>query len=314
MSVFVGEHLSRILDQVEEAEEITEEEVRSIDLGLSQLPDIKVDNTDRNRTSPFAFTGNKFEFRAVGSNQSISIAVAVLNAAVADSLNEMNGEMSKLKTVDEKTVIQLLRKFIKRSKPIRFEGNNYSEDWVREAEARGLPNNMTTPEAYSVWLEDETRQFVNQIGLLNEQEMDARYHVRLEHYCGTIGIEASLLISMTTGYVLPCSLRYQRDLADAIRSLKDVGGNAAEDACAEQEHLLQKVSDHIGRLLSERAKLEKLVAQADGLEDVTERAMFLAKKVCPQMEVVRGHADALESLVEAKAWPLPTYHQLLFLM
>lgn len=309
MSVFLGSHLTKILDQIEQASVITQTEVESIDLGLSQLPDIKVDNTDRNRTSPFAFTGNKFEFRAAGSSQSVSIPIAILNAAVTDSLHELNAELQKLDKVDEKSLLNLLRPFIVRSKPIRFEGNNYSDAWAEEAAKRGLPNHKTTPEAYSVWLDDSVRKFVVATGVLKEQEMDAHYHVRLEHYSNTLGIESGLMVRLVNTHILPSCFRYQKEMAESVAALSNLGV-----AAASQKSQLTRFSEQLDGLIASRDALDKAIEEAQGLDDAAECAMAYAKKVVPLMEQTRGYADTLEGYIPAEEWSLPTYHELLFLM
>lgn len=309
MSVFLGSHLTKILDQIEDASVLTQATVESIDLGLSQLPDIKVDNTDRNRTSPFAFTGNKFEFRAAGSSQSVSIPVAILNAAVTDSLNELNAELEKLDTVDEKSLLGLLRPFIQRSKPIRFEGNNYSAEWEQEAEKRGLPNHKTTPEAYSVWRDEKVRNFVLEAGVLNEEEMEARYHVRLEHYSNILGIEAGLMVRLVNTHVLPACFRYQKEMAESVASLTSLGLSAEN-----QKAQLTTFAEHLNGLIASRDALDAAISETQAMDDTAEVAMAFAKKVFPLMEQTREHADTLEGYIPADDWGLPTYHELLFLM
>lgn len=312
MSVFLGSHLTKIIDQVEAASVLTQETVDSIDLGLSELPDIRVDNTDRNRTSPFAFTGNKFEFRAVGSSQSVSIPIAILNAAVTDSLNEMNAQLEKLDKVDEKSLLGMLRPIISNSKGVLFEGNNYSAEWEAEAAKRGLPNNKNTPAAYSVWLDEEVRAFVKASGILTENEMDAHYHVRLEHYINIRNIEAGLMVRMINNHVLPPSFNYQTDIAQAVASLKAC--DLPDIALDAQVLQLKSISNSVSALVESRNQLEAAMNEADALEDTAARATAYATNVLSAMEQAREHADALEEQVPASSWTLPTYHELLFLM
>ncbi len=316
MSVFLGSHVSGILDKIGTASDFSEQIMESIDLGLAQLPDIKKDPTDRNRTSPFAFTGNKFEFRAVGSGQSISIAVAIINAAVADSLNEMNQALEKLDgKIDEKSVCQVLRPFVERSKAIQFEGNNYSEEWAQEAAKRGLSNLKNTPRALSIWEDADTRAFISGLDVLSEEEMDARYSVRLEHYAKMLLIEASLMLRMIDNYVLPPSFRYQRDVADSVGELEELAGSAGmKAALGQQTQYLEKLAVCIGDALAGRECLETLVDEVSGIEDEKEQALACAEKLFPHMEKARAACDELETLVDAGSWPLPSYHELLFLM
>jgi len=315
MSVFLGSHVSEILDTIETASEFNQQLVESIDLGLSELPELRRDTTDRNRTSPFAFTGNKFEFRAVGSGQSISFAVAIINSAVADSLNQMNAELKKLPQRDEKSVFQLLRRFIKDSKPVRFEGNNYSEEWAQEAERRGLTNLKNTPTALSVWQDEETRSFVSRLGVLTPEEIDARCHVRLEHYAKMILIEAGLLLRMVDTYVLPPCFRYQRDIASSVSALKDAANAAGlQDAVSSQSKHLARLATGIGACLAHRDALDATLTEINAIDDEKALAFACADRLIPLMEEARRACDALEAVVDSHDWPLPSYHELLFLM
>lgn len=312
MSVFLGSQLSDILNKIESAEEMTEATLASIDLGLSELPNVLKDTTDRNRTSPMAFTGNKFELRACGSNQSVSIAVALLNAAVAESLNEMNEQLEKLETVDEKSVFELLRPFITRSKAVRFEGNNYSSEWHEEAAKRGLSNLPTTPEAYTVWEKKDHRKFVAAMGLMTEHEMDARVSVKLDHYIKQLGIESNLMLRMVDTYVFPACMRYQTEVANSVAALENLG--IKSEAVKKQRKQLERLAGTIADLVAARDALEKVVAKVEKIEDEKEAAMAYAKKVFPAMTAVRSFADELEARVDHALWELPTYHELLFLM
>jgi len=316
MSMFLGRQLTHILDEIEAAGSLSESVVEAIDLGLAQLQDIRVDHTDRNRTSPFAFTGNKFEFRAVGSSQSVSFPITVLNAAVTESLREMNAELSKLKDLDEKSLLKMLRPFIMESKAIRFEGNNYSQEWADEAKRRGLPNLKTTPEALMLWQDPEVRAFVTGVGFLNEEEMDARFSVRLEQYCHNMGIEASLLLRLVSGYVLPPSLRRQTEVAQAIAATKTICGDnpAMAAAIKEQEGFLENLTTNIGNLMAARNLLQETMDEVEAVEGEAEQASGYATRVKPIMDQIRVYSDALEMLGEASSWELPSYHELLFLM
>ncbi len=314
MSTFLGSHLTAILDKLEASEKYADDTIESIDLGLSELPKVSRDSTDRNRTSPFAFTGNKFEFRAVGSSQSISIPTAFLNAAVTESLLEMNKELAKLKKINEKNVFNMLRPFIKRSKPVRFEGNNYSDEWKVEAEKRGLSNWRTTPEALSVWEDEDSRQFINKSGILNMEEMDAHLSVRLEHYSKSIEIEANLVLRMLENQVLPPAFRYQARVAEAIESMQRALKVDDSPTLRSQRRHLQNLADQIAAVLDGRQELASVLSQVHMLENEKEEAMAYAKQVLPVMADVRKHCDSLEAMVDANDWELPTYHELLFIM
>lgn len=318
MSVFLGSTLTDILDKIESAENLTQAVADSIDLGLAELPKILVDTTDRNRTSPFAFTGNKFEFRACGSSQSISFPVAILNAAMTESLNEMNAELEKLEEINTKTLFEMLRPFISRSKPIRFEGNNYSEDWAKEAEQRGLPNLKTTPEAHAVWEDENVKKFAVDAGLLNIFELEARYNINLEHYSKTIEIEANTLMRLVDNHVLPAGFRYQSEVGNSLQTLKmsidDLALEGLDSSLLKQADYLKNLAAKVGALLESRGVLETELKKAKAIEGTMDEARFYADTVRPTMDVVREQADCLEEMVDAELWTLPTYHQLLFLM
>ena len=312
MSVFLGSHLTNLLDKLEASEDMDAGVIANIDLGLTELPHIPRDNTDRNRTSPFAFTGNKFEFRAVGSSQSISMPVAFLNAAVAESLDEMNNDLAKLDTIDEKSLFAMLRPYIKRSKPVRFEGNNYSDEWRVEAESRGLSNYRTTPEALSIWEDDDVRAFVDRSGILNSEEIDAHYNVRLEHYAKTIDIEANLVLRMIDNHILPAAYCYQNDLAGAVLSIEQVLEEHPSVA-TQRAHLTSLASD-IASLINARDEIRSELGKIHELDSVKEEAMTYAKTILPLMEKARSFADRLEEVVDAREWALPGYSEMLFLM
>ena len=316
MSVFLGSHLSQILDKIEAAEDPKGPLVQTINLGLAELPEIMQDTTDRNRTSPFAFTGNKFEFRAVGSGQSISVPAAILNVAVTESLAEMNDQLEKIENRADEDLIRLLREFIKKNKSIRFEGNNYSDKWAEEAKKRGLSNLKTTPEAYEVWERKEVREFLASTGILSEQELEARWSIRLEEYSKRIGIEATVLLRLIDNFVLPPSIRYQTEVATAIKTIKEVHSTSPVliKTVEKQITLLERLGKHIGALIEGRDKLENLIEEVENLDDLKREANACSIDVLPFMSQLRDHCDALESIVDAKSWSLPTYHELLFLM
>lgn len=320
MSVFLGSHLTHLLDQIEKEEDFAPEAVQSIDLGLSQLPSVTVHTTDRNRTSPFAFTGNKFEFRAVGSSQNIAVPVAILNTAVAEALNEMTNELEKLPKDDESQFLRLLKKFSSRARPVRFEGNNYSDDWTKEAEKRGLPNLRNTPEAFSIWQDEETQSFAKSHGLLDEQEIKARFMVRLENYSKTLDIEANLLLRLVDTHVLPAAFAHQKTVGESIAALQAAasvsGGSKANTHINTQMTYLDRIAALISKLAASRDKLEEAIDKAERHEEGEElkEARYFAGTVLPLMDQVREVADDLETLVDASHWTLPGYQELLFLM
>jgi glutamine synthetase len=310
MSVFLGKHLSDMLDKIEKSEVIAETEIDEIRLGIMELPNVPKDNTDRNRTSPFAFTGNKFEFRAVGSGQSISLPTTVLNAAVAQSLTRLNKKLELAQDKSTATVLNILRTSISESKAVRFEGNNYSAEWEEEALQRGLPNTKTTPEALDQWENEDSRVLMNELEILSTEEMDARLHVKREGYSKTLDIEASTLLRMLDNYVLPSAFRYQGQLSQSIQQTGTLL-NTPENMSA-QVSFVKDLRDNINGVLNGRRILQDHLARARAMEEPGPKAHFYAKTILPAMSDVRSYADRLELIVGLREWDLPTYHDLLF--
>lgn len=313
MSVFLGSQLTNILDTIEKADTFNEETVASIDLGLAELPNIMVDRTDRNRTSPFAFTGNKFEFRACGSSHSVSFPVSALNAAVAESLLEMNAKLEDLGQVTEKALFELLRPFISASKNVRFEGNNYSDEWAAEAAKRGLSNLKTTPEALALWQTDEAQHFVTSTGFLSDLELGAVINVRLEQYAKHLDIEASTMLRLIDNFVLPAAVAFQGETAASLSALTEALGERAAKAVSVQADRLANLADTIANLIEARNSLETELEAVHAMPE-DDHALAMAQRVVPRMDTARGFADSLETVVDASTWELPTYNELLFLM
>jgi glutamine synthetase len=312
ISVFLGDMLSRILDDIEKGTKNTESgEAAVIRLGVAKLPEVMKDNTDRNRTSPFAFTGNKFEFRAVGSSASTSFPVTLLNAAVADALGEVNAalkaKLSGGKSIDA-AILEVVREFAAASKPIRFEGNNYSDEWVREAEKRGLPNLRKTPEALNQLATDASKKMLVEIGVFTEAELASRFHVRVERYNKVLSIEVDTLLHMVDTMIVPAALQYHGTLAQ---------GAAAARAAGFQLVPQTEAADRVARLvqlLGERRKhLVEAAGKANGATSEEAKAHAFAHEVSAAMVEVRHVCDELESIVADDAWPLPKYREMLFL-
>lgn len=312
ISVYLGEQLTRILDSIEHnMHEQQETEERLIRLGLSNLPEVAQDYTDRNRTSPFAFTGNKFEFRAVGSSASIAFPITVLNAAVAESLSHLRGAIEAHRekgTSFEQAVMNVVRGVITETKAIRFEGNNYAQEWVEEAARRGLPNLMRTPEAIAQLLAPEAIEMFVHTGVLSQEELHARYHVRLERYLKDIDIEVDSLIDMARTQVLPAALEHQTLIAQSIDAVAKVKGQAP----GAQTAILDGCVEMIGRLRERTDGLEGLVRGLNEVEE-KEKAHRYAYEVVPAMREVRESCDHLEEVVADSLWPLPKYPEMLFL-
>ncbi|MFZ4626965.1 MAG: glutamine synthetase III [Blastocatellia bacterium] len=314
ISAFLGQALTRVLDAIETNQmEGATTETQVINLGISKLPEIAKDNTDRNRTSPFAFTGNKFEFRAVGSTASTATPMATLNAAVGEALGELADRLeAKTKKLGDfnQAVIELVREYVVETKAIRFEGNNYSDEWVVEAEKRGLANLRKTPEALAQLATEEAKALFTKAGVYTVEELEARYHLELERYIKDLEIEVACLDEMVSTLVLPAAYKHQTTLAAAVASLKAVGLDG--ELVAGQMADLQHVVGLIAGLKAAQSALREAAAQAES-EDMLAKATALAYQVAPAMEAVRANCDAIELVVEDALWPLPKYREILFM-
>ena len=310
ISVFLGDQLNRICNELEAGTAGTSGEAAVIKLGVNKIPEVSKDNTDRNRTSPFAFTGNKFEFRAVGSSASTAFPVTLLNAAVADGMEEVATILKKklaAKTPMENAILETAREVITATKAIRFEGNNYSEEWVKEAEKRGLPNLRKTPEALAELVSEKAKKLLTGLGIFSEAEVVSRYHVRTERYVKNLLIEVDTLRSMIDTQILPSCYAYHGDLASGVAAAKAAG------VTAPQAETLNRLGTLIATLQTKRTALEKAahVAESKGTEE--EKAKALSLDVSTTMADLRGTCDELESIVADDYWPLPKYREMLFL-
>ncbi len=329
MSVFLGEMLSNILDKIESGRVKDAKEKSFLDLGISKLPKVSKDQTDRNRTSPFAFTGNKFEFRAVGSSASISIPVAVLNAAVAESLNEITELIEtgfKKSKNFEAAVIEVIKNAIHKTKKIRFEGNNYSSQWLNEAESRNLPIARSTPEALEFWLDKKENSCFINAGILNEQEIESRYHICHEQYYKTIEIELATMLKMISRQVLPPAYTCQKEIASAINAVLSLeihntaraknGGQKKEPFdnfdVKPQIKFLKEYSAAVSKLQLTVERLREIKLELANEEDHIKKSGLIIKKVLPEMQNARAIADYLETTTGSEFWILPTYSELLF--
>jgi glutamine synthetase len=319
ISVFLGKQLSEILDSIESGQvkgETTEQKI--INLNVGKLPEIAQDYTDRNRTSPFAFTGNKFEFRAVGSSQSISWPIAVLNAAVAESLGEMAEAIQKRVSSGtdlKKASMDVIRETVIETKAVRFEGNNYADEWRIEAEKRGLPNLAKTPEALAWLVRPESTEFFHRMGIMQPEENEARYHVRLERYIKDIEIEIGLLKDLVQTSVLPAAYRQQALLGDSLRSYLEaskLAGNQAQWARLQADDL-ETVSGLIGELKRKLESVDKKFTEASAMESIEKKAHFYAYDLMEECAAVRQVCDQIEELVDDQFWTLPKYREMLFL-
>ncbi len=318
MSVFLGATISKILDSIESGSDEPVSEQKILDLGISNLPKILQDNTDRNRTSPFAFTGNKFEFRAVGSSASISLPATIINAAVADSLNfihdEIQNRMQSGKDLRTAT-FEVLRAQIKETKPIRFEGNNYSEEWKQEAARRGLPNLPHTPAALQAFRKKENIAMLTRLGVYSESEIESRYNTKIEQFCKTLTIEVQTLTNLCQTMVIPAALEYQNRLIQNVRGLhdlKNIVGKAGQTD--HQAKLLIAITEHLEKLQEALEQLHGELETVEALGDETQKAFRFAETVRPMMDRIREISDELEELIPDTFWPLPKYREMLFIM
>ncbi|MBI4678584.1 MAG: glutamine synthetase III [Elusimicrobia bacterium] len=315
MSVFLGEYLTKVLSDIERGAPTKETDKEWLNLGIDKIPPVLRDNTDRNRTSPFAFTGNKFEFRAVGSSSNCAFPLTIINAIVAGALRQMKKDIDgglKTKKPFKDAVLEVLRKYVKESKRVCYEGNNYSGDWEKEAAKRGLPNVKTTPEALEGLILKESFALLDSTKILKPEEARSRYHIELERYAKDIDIEAKLLVEMVESQVLPAAFSYQKELGLSIQALKAV--LPKHPSLRSQESLLDEVAGHVGAIREGVGRLRKAMADAEKETEPLKKAQAYCHQVKPRFSMVRRSADALEELAPDKDWPLPKYHEMLFLI
>ena len=317
ISAYLGSYLSKVLDEVESRvkDKFTEQDEVILKLDIhKQIPELLMDNTDRNRTSPFAFTGNKFEFRAVGSSANCASPMLVLNTIVAQTLKEFKRDVDALTDKGEKkeiAILQVLRNYITASKAIRFEGDNYSAEWAEEAARRGLSNLKTTPEALDAFVSEKGKKVFYENGIFSERELEARHEIMLEEYVKKVQIEARILGYLATNHILPAAIGYQNKLVENVRGLKEVG--LKEENYKAQLNLLTVISGHIQHI---NINVEAMIAarkNANEKETMHERADLYCNEVKPYFDQIRYHSDKLELMIEDKMWPLPKYRELLFL-
>ena len=317
MSVFSGSTLYNIFESIIKMQNLREEkkDLESIKI-VNSVPEILPDNTDRNRTSPFAFTGNRFEFRAVGSSVNVGSAVYVLNSVVAESLLNFRRRVDELLAAGEEfsnAVMTVIREFIISSQDILFEGNGYSKDWEAEAEKRGLRAVRNVPDAYEVYHEKATVDLFSRLGVLAPNEVEARYEILNETYVKKLQIEARVIGDICLNHVIPASIRYQNLLIENVRGMKEIFGNGYEDLCAAEISTLRKISVFINRLSKDVEGLVEARKKANAIQDIAARAKIYSVDVKNMMDKVRESADQLEMLVDDEMWPLPKYRELLFL-
>lgn len=314
MSVFIGSTMSAVLDELESKGNVKIEKGDNMymKLGIDHIPEIILDNTDRNRTSPFAFTGNKFEFRAIGSSDNCATAMTVLNAIVADQLNKFYAEVNK--SVDAGTekrlaIVNVLRKYIKESKSIRFEGDGYSEEWKKEAEKRGLSNIRNMPRAIEAYLDKKSTDLFERLKIMTRKEIEARQEIKLESYIKRVQIEARVIGDLALNHIVPTALAYQSKLVANVTGMKEIGleNAAAINSIRRISELINRIEENVKNMINERKRINKLSdtkARAYGYCDDIKEKYF---------EEIRDAVDKLELIVDNEDWPLVKYRELLFL-
>jgi glutamine synthetase len=318
ISVFLGSEMTSVLDEIEKRA-VKDQLDRLTKDGLkmeihNKIPDLKRDNTDRNRTSPFAFTGNKFEVRAVGSSANCANIMTVLNTMVAEQLRRFVSDVEDLRGQGEDrdvAILQVLSRYIKEARPVMFEGDNYSEEWAIEAERRGLSNVKTSPQALDFYVTDKARDLFLKHNIFTERELHARHEIWLEAYTRKVQIEARLMSELGINYILPAAISYQNRLMENVRSLKELG--LPQEAYAAQWDLLSRISTHINGLKSGLDEMVENRRAINKIEDARERALAYCERITGQFDRVREHADKLERFVDDALWPLPKYRELLFI-
>ncbi|MCC6816073.1 MAG: glutamine synthetase III [Saprospiraceae bacterium] len=316
ISVFIGDFLTKAMETIEQRvdKDIKEEEENELKLDIHKMiPDVMMDNTDRNRTSPFAFTGNKFEFRAVGSSANCSEPMMVLNMIVANQLTDFKNKVDKHIADGEKkdsAILIELRSCVKSCKKILFEGDNYSEAWAKEAAKRGLPNIKTTPLALDAMITKKALKMFSELNIMSEKEVEARHEINLEKYIKKVEIEAHLLHELCINQILPACLRYQTDLLSNIKAALDAGLN--KTSLKTQYEILNLVSSHIEGIYHGTEKMKTEMDKAHHQKSTRDVAVYFCDKVKPLFLEIRSHADTLELYVEDKYWPLPKYREILF--
>jgi glutamine synthetase len=310
MSAFLGAQLNHILDAIEKGDAADASVQRIIDLGIGNLPRIEKDATDRNRTSPFAFTGNKFEFRAVGSSQPIALPLTVINAAVAEALDDLNAKLeAELRAGKEHkaAVLSVVRQAIIETKAIRFEGNGYSEEWKQEAERRGLPHAKDTVAALHIWEEPAVKAVLAKPGILSEGEQESRLHIRHEEYQKVIAIETQVLRQMAETQILPSVTADLGSRADSLGKLATAGISVPEA----MKVALQAQANLAGEAQTRLAAMKAALSKAEALEDLHARTVAFGNEVNQSKHALREVLDALEDACDADLWPLPKYWELL---
>jgi len=320
ISAFIGKQLTEMLDKIEKkvtSSKMSPDEKTELKLSVIKVPQILLDNTDRNRTSPFAFTGNKFEFRAVGSSANPSVAMTVLNSAVAEQLIQFKKDVEKLIARDVKkdeAIFQVLRQYITDSKPIRFEGNNYGDEWKKEAAKRGLSNINNPVEALDAYLSPKAKKLFTSLDVMTGRENEARAHVRWDIYTKSVQIEARVMGDLVMNHIVPVAIRYQTELIDNVKGLKEVFGEKEyKELAGARLELIRTISSHVSYIKAKTTEMIEARKVANKIENEREKAFAYSTQIFCYLDDIRYHVDKLELIVDDEYWPLPKYRELLFI-
>ncbi len=320
ISVFLGELVSATLDEIEKLpnrKKMSNGRQKSVIVDIPKIPEVLLDNTDRNRTSPFAFTGNKFEFRAVGSSANTAKPMFVLNTIMADQLKEFKTEVDALIASGlkkEDAIFNVVKAYIKESKNIRFEGNSYSDEWVKEAAKRGLSNNRSTPEALKAFVSEQTVSLFERNRVMNRKELEARYEIKLEKYIKKLQIESRVLGDLAINHILPTAIAYQNRLIENAKGLKDVlDSKTYVSLSRNQLNAIKFISEHIAAIKDLTEEMVEARKKANKIDDPAQKAAAYRDTVKVYFDKIRYHVDKLEFMVDDELWPLPKYRELLFI-
>ena len=320
ISVFIGSQLTKVLnhieDKVSENKALSADEKTELKLNIGKIPELLLDNTDRNRTSPFAFTGNKFEFRAVGSTANCAQAMTVINTIVAKQLKDFKKDVDALIAEGEKkddAIFKILRRYVVESKQIRFEGNGYGDEWVKEAERRGLKNITSAPYALDVLKERRIEELYESQEVLTARELEARHEIALDNYTTMIRIESRVMGDLALNHIIPVAIRYQNILINNVKGLKAIFGESEYKKSAKNQlEMISNISSHIQTIIENGELMRVERKRINNLETAEERAKQYSDKVKPFFDVIRKSVDKLELMVDDEMWPLPKYRELLF--
>ncbi len=317
MSVFTGSTLSAMLDSIEKRisqKKLTPDEKTRIKLDIGKIPEILLDNTDRNRTSPFAFTGNRFEFRATGTLSNCAMPLIVLNTAMAEELTQFKAEVDKL--VDkgvkkDEAILQVIRQFIISSKKVRFEGNGYSEEWHKEAEQRGLKGISNVCNALKEYLDERNEKLFGKFHIFNRTELDARYEIKNEIFLKKVQIESRVIADMANNHIIPTAVAYQNILIENIRGLKELFPDEYKTMAKDVIETIHDITGHVNEIRRLSTEMTETRKRLNRIENIPERAARYEIEVREKMNDIRRHIDKLELVVDDRLWPLPKYRELL---